>query len=93
MSRQAEALLGYPVEQWLSSPTFWVDHMHPDDRSWAPQYCLDEVRKHRAHTFEYRMLAADGRTVWIRDLVSVVVEQGRVTKLRGILEDMPKQAS
>ena len=88
VSRQAEAILGYPIEEWLSSPTFWVDHMHPEDRNWAPQHCLREVRKHRAHTFEYRMLAADGRTVWIQDLVSVLVENGRVTKLRGILEDI-----
>ena len=88
MSRQAEAILGYPVEQWLSSPTFWLDHLHPEDRNWAPQYCLNEVRKQCAHTFEYRMLAADGRTVWIRDLVSVLVENGQVTKLRGIMEDV-----
>ncbi len=88
ISQQAEAILGYPVEQWLSSPTFWVDHIHPEDRSWAPQYCLEETRKHRGHTFEYRMLAADGRTVWIRDLVSVLLENGRVTKLRGIMEDI-----
>lgn len=88
ISRQVEDILGYPVEQWLSSPTFWVDHIHPEDRNWAPQYCIEEVRKHRGHTFEYRMLAADGRTVWIRDLVSVLVENGRVTKLRGIMEDV-----
>ncbi|CUS36357.1 putative Histidine kinase [Candidatus Nitrospira nitrificans] len=88
ISKQAEAILGYPVEQWLSSPTFWVDHIHPEDRNWAPQYCLEETRKHRGHTFEYRMLAADGRTVWIRDLVAVLLENGRVTKLRGIMEDI-----
>lgn len=91
MSRQAEAILGYPIEQWLSSPTFWVDHIHPEDRNWAPQYCLEEARKHRAHTFDYRMLAADGRTVWIRDLVSVFVENERVTKLRGIMEDITER--
>jgi len=91
MSPQAEALLGYPVEQWLSSPTFWVDHIHPEDQNWAPQYCLEEIHKHRAHTFEYRMLAADGRTVWIRDLVSVLVESGRATKLRGIMEDITER--
>lgn len=91
MSRQAEAILGYPLEQWLSSPTFWVDHMHPEDRNWAPQYCLEEVHRHRAHTFEYRMVAANGRTVWIRDLVSVLVENGRATKLRGIMEDITER--
>ncbi|MBS0184317.1 MAG: response regulator [Nitrospira sp.] len=88
ISRQVEDILGYPVEQWLSSPTFWVDHIHPEDQIWAPQYCIEEVRKHRGHTFEYRMLAADGRTIWIRDLVSVLVENGRVTKLRGIMSDV-----
>ncbi len=88
VSRIAEAILGYPVEQWLSSPTFWVDHMHPEDRNWTPQYCLEEVRKQCAHTFEYRMLAADGRIVWIRELVSLLVENGQVTKLRGIMEDV-----
>ncbi|OQW30491.1 MAG: hypothetical protein A4E19_09250 [Nitrospira sp. SG-bin1] len=91
VSQQAEAFLGYPVEQWLSSPTFWVDHMHPEDQNWAPQYCLSEVGKRRAHTFEYRMLAADGRTVWIRDLVSLLVENGQVTKLRGIMEDVTER--
>jgi len=88
VSRIAEAILGYPVEQWLSSPTFWVDHMHPEDRNWAPQYCLEEVRKQCAHTFEYRILAADGRIVWFRELVSLLVENGQVTKLRGIMEDV-----
>jgi len=88
VSPQVEAMLGYSVEQWLSSPTFWVDHMHPDDRSWAPRYCHDETMKHCGHTFEYRMLAADGRIVWVRDIVSVMVEDGRPTKLRGILEDI-----
>jgi PAS domain S-box-containing protein len=91
ISRQAEAILGYPVEQWLSSPTFWVDHMHPEDRRWVPQYCLEKVRQHRGHAFEYRMLAADGRIVWIRDLVSVLIENGQVTKLRGIFEDITER--
>jgi PAS domain S-box-containing protein len=88
VSRQAEAILGYPVEDWLSSPTFWIDHIHPEDRTWAPQYCLELTRKQLPHSLEYRMLAADGRIVWIRDNVSLVLENGRVTKLRGILEDI-----
>src|SRR5262249_40071632 len=35
VSKQAERVLGYPVEQWLSEPTFWTDHLHPDDQGWA----------------------------------------------------------
>src|SRR4028119_2170173 len=32
VSQQAEAILGYPVEQWLSEPNFWSHHLHPEDR-------------------------------------------------------------
>ena len=88
ISPQIVAILGYPVDQWLSSPAFWVEHIHPEDRTWAPQYGYEETRLQRAHAFEYRMLAADGRTVWIRDSVSVLVENGQATKLRGIMEDV-----
>ena len=34
------------------------------------------------------LLAADARVVWVKDLVTVVREEGRVTKLRGIMVDI-----
>lgn len=27
VSQQAQRILGYPVERWLSEPTFWKDHI------------------------------------------------------------------
>ena len=42
----------------------------------------------RDHDFEYRMVAADGRVVWLRDLVSVVAENGQASKLRGVMLDV-----
>ena len=39
--------------------------------------CVTATRDKSAHEFEYRMLAADGRVVWLRDIVSVVVEDDR----------------
>ena len=39
VSDQAERILGYPVERWLCEPTFWKDHLHPDDREWAVPFC------------------------------------------------------
>ncbi len=88
VSHQAETMLGYPVAAWLSDPDFWVDHMHPEDRGWAPAYCERETRKKSGHAFEYRMLAADGRTVWLRDIVSVVVEDDGPIALRGVMMDV-----
>lgn len=87
VSRQAEHLLGYPLEQWLE-PGFWVHHLHPDDREWAAEFCLQATSAGRNHDFEYRMIAADGRTVWLRDIVSVIVEGGEATTLRGVMIDI-----
>ncbi|MGH9603563.1 MAG: PAS domain S-box protein, partial [Terriglobales bacterium] len=91
VSRQAGRLLGYPLEQWVSEPDFWPNHIHPDDRQWAVDYCLRATAEQRDHSFEYRMLAADGRTVWLRDMVNVVTENGRPTKLCGLMVDVTQQ--
>ncbi len=88
ISKQAERVLGYPVERWLSEPTFWKDHLHPEDREWALQFCQTATAEKRDHDFEYRMIAADGRVVLLRDLVTVVVERNRATRLRGVMVDI-----
>jgi PAS domain S-box-containing protein len=91
VSQQAERLLGYPVERWLTEPTFWKDHIHPDDQEWAVDYCAKATKEKRAHEFEYRMIAADGRIVWLRDIVIVTVENDKPVKLRGIMVDMTER--
>lgn len=88
VSEQAERLLGYPVDRWIDEPDFWIEHMHPDDRSWCPQYCAEKTAAGEAHDFEYRMISADGRTVWLRDIVTVVEEAGKPAILRGVMTDV-----
>jgi two-component system cell cycle sensor histidine kinase/response regulator CckA len=88
VSRQAERLLGYPVERWTGDPTFWRDHIHPEDRDWTIDSFLTATRERRAHEFEYRMIAADGRIVWLRDMVTVVVERDELVSLRGVMVDV-----
>jgi PAS domain S-box-containing protein len=90
MGPQIVALLGYPLEQWYTD-NFWLDHLHPDDRSWAPTFCKQAAAKGQDHELEYRMLAADGRSVWIRDVVSVVVEADGSRKLQGFLFDISQR--
>jgi PAS domain S-box-containing protein len=90
VSDQAERILGYPIEHWLNEPTFWQDHLHPDDRDWAVEFCSNATAEKQDHDFEYRMIAADGKTVWLRDLVTVMVENDRPTKLRGVMVDVTK---
>ena len=91
VGEQAERILGYPTERWLNEPTFWKDHLHPADRDWAVDFCSKATAEKKDHDFEYRMIAADGRTVWLRDLVTVVVEGDCATKLRGVMIDITNQ--
>jgi PAS domain S-box-containing protein len=88
VSNKAERLLGFEVERWINDPNFWKDHIHPEDREWAINFCVTAVDEKRSHDFEYRMIAADGRTVWLRDIVNVVVENEKAVKLRGIMVDI-----
>jgi PAS domain S-box-containing protein len=88
VSEQAERILGYPMKRWLSEPTFWKDHLHPHDREWAVPLRERATGETRNHDVEYRMIAADGSVVWLRDLVTVVVVGGRATQLRGVMVDI-----
>lgn len=90
-SQKAERLLGYPVERWLDEPTFWQDHLHPDDQGWAPGFCQTAVDRGVDHEFEYRMIAADGRIVWLRDIVTVVFEDNVPVRLRGVMVDITQR--
>ena len=90
VSDQAERLLGYPTEQWYE-PGFWAKHLHPEDRGWAIDFCVQQTAEKRPHELEYRMTAADGRTVWLRDIVSVVCSEGEPMLLRGIMVDVTER--
>jgi two-component system, cell cycle sensor histidine kinase and response regulator CckA len=90
VSDQAERLLGYPTARWYE-PSFWAEHLHPDDRGWAIDFCVRQTAEKRPHEFEYRMIAADGRTVWLRDIVSVVCAEGEPMLLRGIMVDISER--
>lgn len=87
VSQQAERLLGYPVEDWYR-PHFWTNILVPDDRDWAVGFCLERTARKEAHDFEYRVHTRDGRVVWLRDIVSVVVKDDRPVALRGIMVDV-----
>lgn len=90
VSQQAERLLGFTTQEW-QRPGFWVEHVHPDDQDWAPDYCAACTGRLEPHDFEYRFIAKDGRTVWLRDIVTVVAQDGVPRWLRGLMVDISAQ--
>lgn len=86
VSRSAERILGYPLDQWERRPNFWVNLIHPDDRDWVTNFCREEVKRGRDHEFEYRCLTFDGQIIWFRDRVSLVRDPlGNLQNLRGLM--------
>ncbi|MEH2234966.1 PAS domain S-box protein [Nostoc sp.] len=84
---QAVDLLNYPIALWYEE-NFWVNHLHPHDRERSVRFCQEPTARCENHELEYRMLAADGRVVWLRDVVSVVHQAGTPTMLRGFMFDI-----
>jgi PAS domain S-box-containing protein len=89
VSEQAERILGYPVSAWFQKD-FWPSKIHPEDREQTVRYCAAQTARLKAHDFEYRMVAADGRILWIRDIVSITAEDGRPRLLRGVMVEVTR---
>ena len=87
VSPQVERIFGYALSSWYGK-NFWEEQIHPADRERVVTYGVNETRAMRDHVYEYRMLAKDGRTVWIRDVATVIVEQDHPKLLRGLWLDI-----
>ena len=87
---RAVDIFGYPLDQWYEKD-FWVNHIHPEDREAAIDFCMKSLRSLEEFEFEYRMIAADGSVVWLHDLVSVERENGEPQTLQGFLIDVTER--
>jgi PAS domain S-box-containing protein len=75
----------------LALSTFGNSKLHPEDREEAVQYCHQETLKSRNHEFQYRIQRADGKYIWMRDVVTVVTQNQKPYKLRGFMLDISRQ--
>lgn len=91
VSPQTKRILGYPPSFWYQDKSFWKNHIHPDDRERAVRFYHHKSQQGENHTFEYRMITANGDIVWLRDMVTVVMKDGKPAKLRGLMIDITQQ--
>jgi diguanylate cyclase (GGDEF)-like protein/PAS domain S-box-containing protein len=91
VSAKIEELLGYTAEEWSADPTLWINRMHPADRDRMIMAEMGETdRSEPKGRWEYRLLARDGRVVWVIDDEAVISRDadGRATMVQGILVDI-----
>jgi diguanylate cyclase (GGDEF)-like protein/PAS domain S-box-containing protein len=87
-SPQVEQMLGYPPAEWASDPLLFVRTLHPDDRE---RVLAAHERTHRTGeplSIVYRLIAKDGRVVWVHDEAKIVDGAGGEPVLQGYLLDV-----
>jgi diguanylate cyclase (GGDEF)-like protein/PAS domain S-box-containing protein len=88
MSDRSLELLGYNSKTWLEDAKFWESHVHPDDLERASNAVRVGVQTGGSFQSDYRFLTADGRYLWMRDVVTVTRMANGETRLRGVLLDI-----
>jgi PAS domain S-box-containing protein len=92
MSSRGEEVLGYTVEEILETGGLWRDILHPDDRDAVLE--ADSAGNQTGEDFvmDYRMIAKDGRVVWIHDEATVVRDaEGRPRFWQGFMLDITER--
>ena len=79
-------ILGYTVEEFLSTPNFWVDHLHPEDRE---RILVDfsHLLFYGKQQQEYRFQHQDRSWRWIRDELYVAIANNSI-ELIGYISDI-----
>jgi PAS domain S-box-containing protein len=76
VNNYVETMYGYTAEEWFSTPDFWSQRVHPDDR--------EHILKHAADLFagktasgkqQFRWLTKDGRVIWGETYLKVIHDQ------------------
>lgn len=91
VSPQVEKITGFTAKEWISDPQFWKNHIHPEDRNYAVNFCHLETQNQKDHAFDYRFQTKNGETIWLNDRVKVISKDGEPIKLQGLMVDITKE--
>jgi PAS domain S-box-containing protein len=84
-----ETMLGYPPDVATGDPGWWASALHPDDRARVLAEWTNSDDSGEPYAGEYRLIAADGRTVWIRDEAVLLRDQeGTPVHWQGVMVDI-----
>jgi PAS domain S-box-containing protein len=82
-------LLGYSPEDATKGSAWWAGILHPDDRDRVLAEWAGSDDRGDTYAGEYRLLARDGREVWIRDEAVLHRDgEGRPLHWQGVMVDV-----
>ncbi len=88
VSPHVEQVLGYSRAEWLDQPDIWIELLHADDREVV-------LAQHDRHSetgepwdLEYRLIASDGRVVWVHDRAILIRRDRGAAAWHGVMIDI-----
>jgi PAS domain S-box-containing protein len=91
VSDNIRRLAGYSARSFLNKPTFWIDHVHPEDRERVLKE-IPSVFKHGYYEYEYRFRHKDGTYIWVHDEMRLICDDsGKPREIVGYWIDITKR--
>lgn len=92
VSDYVETMLGYSVEEWLSTPNFWLNIVHPEDREKAARTAAETFAGRSSGVNRFRWLTKEGRALWVEaQSVAIYDEAGNPVGMRGVTMDISER--
>jgi len=87
LGEQIKTMLGVRPDT-ISHMKDWVRLIHPDDRKRITKFAIEKTREGNHYEVEHRMKLADGSWTWVRNVISVELEQNKPVGLSGFMFDI-----
>ncbi|MBC8211959.1 MAG: PAS domain S-box protein [Gammaproteobacteria bacterium] len=91
ISSSSGQVFGYPPQPFMTDLSFWIDHVHADDRQQVRQH-LQQLLQLEDLAFEYRFLHADGDYHWVHDQRHLIRDShGQADEIVGLWSDITER--
>jgi PAS domain S-box-containing protein len=88
ISEHVKEMLGFDAEQWKAKSSFWEEQLHPVDKDRVLKLVNRGTQKRNNFSYDYRLIRANGESIWLKDIISVVTEDHQPKALRGLMMDI-----
>jgi diguanylate cyclase (GGDEF)-like protein/PAS domain S-box-containing protein len=88
VSPRAADWLGFALDDWLRDENFWPQRIHPEDLARVLDARRAALESGEDFQIEYRVLTADNRVLWLRDLGNIETQDGQPLLARGLMVDI-----
>jgi PAS domain S-box-containing protein len=87
MGKSVTGMTGYRPEEHVANPSFWLSHVHPDDKPMVLAG-IQRLLEMGFYEYEYRWQVADGSYRWFWDVMRLVEAPDGTRSIVGIWHDI-----